>query len=79
MVPAELPVQNRKDFIALARRKPGRLNYGSARNGSAGQLASGPWADLCPLLAQKSQQVTCQPCLVGCKQTVRCILVFDQP
>ncbi|OYV01836.1 MAG: ABC transporter substrate-binding protein [Burkholderiales bacterium PBB5] len=39
VVPAELPVKNLKDFIALARSKPGRLNYGSAGNGSAGHLA----------------------------------------
>ncbi len=39
VVPAELPVKNLQDFIALAKRKPGRLNYGSAGNGSAGHLA----------------------------------------
>lgn len=39
VVPADLPVKNLKDFIALARSKPGRLNYGSAGNGSAGHLA----------------------------------------
>ena len=39
MVPADLPVKNLKDFIALAKSKPGRLNYGSAGNGSAGHLA----------------------------------------
>lgn len=39
VVPAELPVKSLKEFIALARRKPGQLNYGSAGNGSAGHLA----------------------------------------
>jgi tripartite-type tricarboxylate transporter receptor subunit TctC len=39
VVRPELPVQNLKDFIALARSKPGQLNYGSAGNGSAGHLA----------------------------------------
>ena len=39
VVPSELPVKNLKDFIALAKSKPGRLNYGSAGNGSAGHLA----------------------------------------
>ena len=39
VVPAELPVRDLRDFIALAKRKPGRLNYGSAGNGSAGHLA----------------------------------------
>ena len=39
VVPAELQVKNLQDFIARAKRKPGRLNYGSAGNGSAGHLA----------------------------------------
>ncbi len=39
VVPAELPVKNLKDLVALAKRKPGQLNYGSAGNGSAGHLA----------------------------------------
>ena len=39
VVPAELPVKDLKDFIALAKRRPGQLNYGSAGNGSAGHLA----------------------------------------
>jgi tripartite-type tricarboxylate transporter receptor subunit TctC len=39
VVPASLPVRDLKDFIALAKRKPGALNYGSAGNGSAGHLA----------------------------------------
>ena len=39
VVNADLPVKNLKDFIALAKAKPGSLNYGSAGNGSAGHLA----------------------------------------
>jgi len=39
VVPAELPVKNLREFIALAKARPGRLNYGSAGNGSAGHLA----------------------------------------
>lgn len=39
VVNADLPVKNLKDFIALAKAKPGSLNYGSASNGSAGHLA----------------------------------------
>jgi tripartite-type tricarboxylate transporter receptor subunit TctC len=39
VVHPSLPVKNLKDFIALAQSKPGRLNYGSAGNGSAGHLA----------------------------------------
>ena len=39
VVPADLPVRNLKEFVALAKRKPGGLNYGSAGNGSAGHLA----------------------------------------
>jgi tripartite-type tricarboxylate transporter receptor subunit TctC len=33
-----LPVRNVKGFIALAKAKPGQLNYGSAGNGSGGHL-----------------------------------------
>ena len=33
-----LPVKNVQDFIALARAKPGQLNYGSGGNGSGGHL-----------------------------------------
>ncbi len=35
----KLPVQNMKDLIALAKKEPGKLNYGSAGIGSAGHLA----------------------------------------
>lgn len=39
VVNPDLPVKNLKDFIALMKSKPGKLNYGSAGNGSAGHLA----------------------------------------
>ncbi|MBT9487688.1 MAG: tripartite tricarboxylate transporter substrate binding protein [Rubrivivax sp.] len=39
VVRPELPVKNLKEFVALAKSKPGQLNYGSAGNGSAGHLA----------------------------------------
>jgi tripartite-type tricarboxylate transporter receptor subunit TctC len=39
LVHPDLPVKNLKDFVALAKSKPGQLNYGSAGNGSAGHLA----------------------------------------
>ena len=39
VVHPDLPVKNLKEFVALAKSKPGRLNYGSAGNGSAGHLA----------------------------------------
>jgi tripartite-type tricarboxylate transporter receptor subunit TctC len=39
VVNPELPVRNLKEFVAYAKSQPGRLNYGSAGNGSAGHLA----------------------------------------
>ncbi len=39
VVHPDLPARNLREFIALAKSKPGRLNYGSAGNGSAGHLA----------------------------------------
>jgi len=39
VVRPDLPVKNLKEFVALAKSKPGLLNYGSAGNGSAGHLA----------------------------------------
>lgn len=39
VVRTDLPVRNLSEFVALARAQPGRLNYGSAGNGSAGHLA----------------------------------------
>ena len=39
VVRPDLPVRHLKDWIELARTKPGQLNYGSAGNGSAGHLA----------------------------------------
>ena len=38
VVNAEVPANNLKEFIALAKSKPGQLNYGSAGNGSGGHL-----------------------------------------
>jgi len=35
----EVPAKNLPDFVALAKAKPGQINYGSAGNGSAGHLA----------------------------------------
>lgn len=35
----KLPVNNMKDLLALAKKEPGKLNYGSAGIGSAGHLA----------------------------------------
>ena len=39
VVHPDLPVKNLQEFVALAKAKPGQLNYGSAGNGSAGHLA----------------------------------------
>ena len=39
VVHPDLPVKTLKDFVALAKAKPGQMNYGSAGNGSAGHLA----------------------------------------
>ena len=39
VVHPDVPAKNLKEFIALAKAKPGHMNYGSAGNGSAGHLA----------------------------------------
>ncbi len=39
LVHPDVPAKNLQQFIALAKAKPGNLNYGSAGNGSAGHLA----------------------------------------
>ncbi len=39
VVNSNLPAKNLKEFVALAKAKPGQLTYGSAGNGSAGHLA----------------------------------------
>jgi tripartite-type tricarboxylate transporter receptor subunit TctC len=39
VVHPDLPAKNMAEFVAYARRQPGKLNYGSAGNGSAGHLA----------------------------------------
>ncbi|CAG9167001.1 tripartite tricarboxylate transporter substrate binding protein [Cupriavidus respiraculi] len=39
VVHPDVPATNLKEFVALAKSKPGKLNYGSAGNGSAGHLA----------------------------------------
>ena len=39
VVHPDLPVKNLADLVALAKKQPGKLSYGSAGNGSAGHLA----------------------------------------
>jgi len=39
VVHESVPVKNLREFVALAKKEPGMLNYGSAGNGSAGHLA----------------------------------------
>lgn len=39
VVHPDVPAKNLTEFVALARKKPGQMNYGSAGNGSAGHLA----------------------------------------
>jgi len=39
VVHPDVPAKNLKEFVAYAKSQPGRLNYGSAGNGSAGHLA----------------------------------------
>jgi tripartite-type tricarboxylate transporter receptor subunit TctC len=39
VVHPDVPAKDLKEFIALVKAKPGRMNYGSAGNGSAGHLA----------------------------------------
>ena len=39
LVHPDVPARDLREFIALAKKSPGKLNYGSAGNGSAGHLA----------------------------------------
>ena len=47
-----LPINNVKDLIAYAKANPGKLNYGSAGNGSAGHLAMEYFKDITKVDAQ---------------------------
>ena len=47
-----LPINNVKDLIAYAKANPGKLNYGSAGNGSAGHLAMEYFKDVIKIEAQ---------------------------
>ncbi len=46
VVPASLPVGTARDFIALARAKPGQLNYAALGNGSMSHLAAELFASM---------------------------------
>jgi tripartite-type tricarboxylate transporter receptor subunit TctC len=39
VVHADVPAKNLREFVALAKKEPGKVNYGTAGNGSAGHLA----------------------------------------
>jgi tripartite-type tricarboxylate transporter receptor subunit TctC len=39
VVHADVPAKDLREFVALVKQQPGKLNYGSAGNGSAGHLA----------------------------------------
>src|SRR5690606_2624708 len=45
VVPSNLPVQSIGDLVALAKSKPGELNFGSAGNGTSHHLAAELFAD----------------------------------
>jgi tripartite-type tricarboxylate transporter receptor subunit TctC len=45
-VPLSLPVKNAREFIALAKAKPGELNYASLGNGSANHLTAALFASM---------------------------------
>jgi tripartite-type tricarboxylate transporter receptor subunit TctC len=46
VVNADLPVKTLDEFVALARERPGKVNYGSPGNGSVHQLAMAQFANL---------------------------------